>query len=176
MANKISWDDFFESHYDWSTSTIKSRMYSIENFNDASTDEILEFVWNVDDDNIKNYVVKKFLETGNPISKEQYFELGYEVGFDIVGKRLERDKIKLSVDEIEEISFEYDFESDLYDIEYEEDDTYYEDYDDVVYEIENKKAPKYKKSGKKERLSLLEIIGSLYLIDKLADLIFGKKD
>ena len=88
----MRWDDFYNGHFDWADSTIRSRLSTLEDMGPGS--EIVEVVEDIDDMQVRSALIRKSMKLGAVYSREDYCwlepdiprklfeELGAYAGFD----------------------------------------------------------------------------------------------
>lgn len=72
-----TWDEFFDSFWDWSDSTRKTRISYLENI--GSGDEIVEAVLDIQDEKIRAQLIRKAIKLGAIFTSEDFMNLDGEL-------------------------------------------------------------------------------------------------
>ena len=88
----MRWDDFYNDHFDWADSTIRSRLSTLEDIGPGC--EVVEVAENIEDMQVRSALIRKSMKLGAVFSREDYCwlepeiprklfeELGAYAGFD----------------------------------------------------------------------------------------------
>ena len=71
------WSDFYDGHWDWSDSTKRTRISSLEDI--GAGDEIVEVVYNIEDPKIKAQLIRKAMKLGAKFTSDDLMELEGEI-------------------------------------------------------------------------------------------------
>ncbi len=136
----MQWCDFYDAFWDWSDSTRRTRISSLEDI--GSGDEVVEVVLEIEDPNIRAQLIRKAMKLGAKFTNEDLINLDTELPDDLfeqLGKYAQVDTDDLYFDE-DNMTWE-DFES---------------NYCDWSTEITARRIAKLKKFGDPE--SVCEVI------------------
>lgn len=73
----VLWCDFYDNFCDWSDSTVKTRISSLEDI--GSGDEVVDAVLNFDDEGLKDQLIRKAMKLGVELSHDNYVSLDGEL-------------------------------------------------------------------------------------------------
>ncbi len=77
MGASMFWCDFYDSFCDWSQSTIKTRISSLENI--GAGDEVVDAVLNLADEGLKAQLIRKAMKLGVEFSQDDFMSLDGEL-------------------------------------------------------------------------------------------------
>ena len=73
----MRWDDFYNDHFDWADSTIRSRISTLEDIGPGS--EIVEVADDIDDMKVRSALIRKSMKLGAVYSRDDYCCLESEI-------------------------------------------------------------------------------------------------
>lgn len=73
----MTWDDFYDRYCDWSESTVKTRISSLDNI--GAGEEVVDVVLNLSDEKIKAQLIRKAMKLGVKFSQEDFMNLDGEL-------------------------------------------------------------------------------------------------
>jgi len=77
----MTWDDFYGRYSDWSESTLKTRISSLEDI--GSGDEVVEVCLNICDEKIESQLIRKAMRLGVKFTRDDILELDGELPEDM---------------------------------------------------------------------------------------------
>lgn len=77
----MTWDDFYDRYCDWSESTVKSRISSLEDIGNG--EEIVDVVLNLSDEKIRGQLVSKAMKLGVKFTREDFMNFDGELSDDV---------------------------------------------------------------------------------------------
>ena len=100
---KLTWSEYYDGFYDWSTSTQKSYSYGLENYGSAEEvfEVALEFAF--DDEKFATRFIEKALNAGVRFSSEQVIEMALYIGKPVLSKAAELASNKFTEEDLEEL-------------------------------------------------------------------------
>ena len=69
----MRWSDFYDSFWDWSDSTRRSRISSLEDIGPGS--EVVDAVLTIDDEKVKAQLIRKAMKLGIKLTREEFADL-----------------------------------------------------------------------------------------------------
>ena len=168
---QFTWDEYYNSFYDWSPSTQKNYSYCLEGYGPA--EEVIEIAieFAFDDEKFASRFVSKALDAGVRFTPEQVLEMTLNIEMPVLSRMAENTTINFTEEELEEIYMLIDDESfnricakqgvDIFADDTEYDSYIEEDYDtEELFEEDTVEAPKKKKRSPWLLAFLLAILGA----------------
>ena len=73
----MQWSEFYEKYWDWSDSTRRTKISSLENVGPGS--EVLEVVYEILDEKVRSQLIRKAMKLGARFTADDLFELQYQI-------------------------------------------------------------------------------------------------
>lgn len=80
----MTWDVFCDGHPGWADSTIKSRIYSLEDI--GSGEEVVDVVIDLSNDDLKALLIRKAMQLNVIFTRNDYLSLDGEIPYDLYTK------------------------------------------------------------------------------------------
>lgn len=103
----MTWDSFYEKFFDWSESTQKARLSTLENFGDP--DEVVEIAWEyAQDQKLVSRFISNAVDAGVKFSTENIMDILYELSPDVQSKLVLFSQATFNSEQLEELLYEID--------------------------------------------------------------------
>ena len=75
------WDEFYNGHFDWADSTIRTRISSLEDI--GTGEDIVEVAQNIEDVKVRNALIRKAMSLGAVFTRDDYCWLEGEISTEL---------------------------------------------------------------------------------------------
>ena len=102
----MTWDDFYDKYLDWSESTVKSRISSLQSIGQG--EEVVDVILNLSDEKIKAQLIRKAIRLGVKLTQDDFLTLDGELTDEVYREVAEYGGFYLDNPYFNEFDFDWD--------------------------------------------------------------------